>query len=328
MYKLLIIPLSLLLAFGFADPGIPDFTQVDEHARKLNRSTSYELTAERLAEPFATDIEKARSIFIWITDNIKYDVQKFKKQQQGPKQHRVFYDASESLEDVILKKETRQARDCFNKGKGVCEDYAYLYKYMCAQIGIEAVFIPGHGRFSPASINREPQTSNHAWNGVKLEDRWYLLDATWAAGNTNMEKGSFTREYKEGFFMTPPERFLLSHFPDDPAWQLMDPPVDREQFAGLPYGWPALSALGITDYSPKAGVIPQHGGTVELRLEFSDPKYQIFLVENQKGSRLEPVKENNALVFTFDPKKAGNHEITLTYLEGKKLKPIISYRVF
>lgn len=53
------------------------------------------------------------------------------------------------------------------KGEAVCQGYASLFYRLCKEIGIECRYITGTA-FEP-----------HAWNIVKLEEKWYNVDCTW-----------------------------------------------------------------------------------------------------------------------------------------------------
>ena len=50
------------------------------------------------------------------------------------------------------------------KGCSVCEGYAKAYKYLLNSVDIECEIIV---------------SATHAWNAVKLEDKWYYVDCTW-----------------------------------------------------------------------------------------------------------------------------------------------------
>lgn len=71
--------------------------------------------------------------------------------------------------------------------------------------------------------------ANHAWNAVKLDGQWQLLDVTWAAGYVN-DGHQFVHRFNDQYFLTPPEEFILDHFPKDPQWQLLAEPVKLEQY--------------------------------------------------------------------------------------------------
>jgi transglutaminase/protease-like cytokinesis protein 3 len=76
----------------------------------------------------------------------------------------------------------------------------------------------------------EKFTSNHAWNAVLIDHKWYLVDPTWASGYTNRAVTKFTRKRNDFYYLTPAEDFILDHYPDDPQWQLLGSPVDWKGF--------------------------------------------------------------------------------------------------
>ena len=57
--------------------------------------------------------------------------------------------------------------------KCVCEGYAKAFQYLMNEIGIENTIVIGIG------TNSKNQTENHAWNYIKLNEKWYAVDVTW-----------------------------------------------------------------------------------------------------------------------------------------------------
>lgn len=53
-------------------------------------------------------------------------------------------------------------------GKGVCQSYAYVYKLLASQAGLNCVMLTGY-------MNK---TLPHAWNAVQLDGNWYWVDVT------------------------------------------------------------------------------------------------------------------------------------------------------
>ena len=88
----------------------------------------------------------------------------------------------------------------------------------------------------------------HAWNAVKLDDRWYLIDTTWDAGGVDAE--GFHKRYGTSYFLTPPEVFLSKHYPDEDRWQLL--PVARTpgEFLRMPPLRPQFFGYGLRLVSP------------------------------------------------------------------------------
>src|SRR5262249_35212157 len=89
---------------------------------------------------------------------------------------------------------------------------------------------------------QEIAKSNHAWNAVRIDGHWHLVDATWGAGSVGDKK--FLKRYRDYYFLTPPEQLIFSHFPDDVRWQLLEPPVTQAEFEHWPKIRDELFALG------------------------------------------------------------------------------------
>lgn len=53
------------------------------------------------------------------------------------------------------------------EGKGVCAGYAFALQYLLMRAGIQSYYVVGYAGES------------HAWNLVKIDGKWYYVDATW-----------------------------------------------------------------------------------------------------------------------------------------------------
>ena len=186
------------------------YEEIDRHA--LNAPSSAESSVESLAayliEPAKNDREKARAIFRWITENIDYNVEVFFKGGSG----------ATNSEDVLKSR------------KSVCYGYSDLFLSLAREAGLQAVRISGYGKgygYLPGTNFRGP--ANHAWNAVKINGSWYLMDSTWGAGYVSGD-GKYVRRFDDHFFMTPPSQFIYSHLPEDAQWQLLDKPVSKQEF--------------------------------------------------------------------------------------------------
>lgn len=60
-----------------------------------------------------------------------------------------------------------------NEGKAVCDGYAKTFYFLCKLNGIDCVTVTGD------ATNSDGRTETHAWNKVKINDKWYALDVTW-----------------------------------------------------------------------------------------------------------------------------------------------------
>ena len=82
---------------------------------------------------------------------------------------------------------SQQAGDVFAARTGVCEGYARLMVALGKAAGLEVAYITGYVRDPEQRFDGDPWGNDqavlegyrHAWNGVKIDDRWYLVDTTW-----------------------------------------------------------------------------------------------------------------------------------------------------
>lgn len=211
------LPLVLAL-FLFSWPSIAvfaqqlDFSTIDKHAKEAPRELKNAIAdlTNYLIEPAENDLEKTRAIFVWITHNIRYDVEAVAWGGKRPDQKEV--------------QRTLKSR------KAVCEGYSVLFKAMCDLAGLKSEVIVGWSKSADGKVS---QPGRHAWNVVSVDDQWHPLDLTWGAGGVGRKPGKgkgFFREFKEQYFLSNPTDFVIRHLPADPMWQLLDCPIALKDF--------------------------------------------------------------------------------------------------
>ncbi|TVQ45098.1 MAG: hypothetical protein EA365_08490 [Gloeocapsa sp. DLM2.Bin57] len=184
---------------------------MDQQAKSIKyNGTSVSELARLLSAHATTDLEKARIIYTWLAVNIAYDVQGYYTGEYG-----------DLTPEGVLKR--RQA---------VCSGYANLYQALSQEMGLESFIISGYAKGLSYESTANLRETNHAWNGVKINGNWYLVDATWAAGTVDSHQ--FTPNFNQFYFATPPEQLIYSHLPEDENWQLLTNKYTREQFLALP----------------------------------------------------------------------------------------------
>nr|WP_255216777.1 transglutaminase domain-containing protein [Pseudenhygromyxa sp. WMMC2535] len=134
---------------------------------------------------------------------------------------------------------SQSAEHVFATRTSVCAGYANLLAALVTEAGGEAVVVSGYSRKLGGGLSGE----GHAWNAVKIEGEWYLVDATWDAGGASPE-GDWRFEYGSDYLFAPPEIIGLTHFPDDPGWQLRTRPLERGEFLRQPMLRPRFFADG------------------------------------------------------------------------------------
>jgi len=190
-----------------------NLSRVDAYARSVRTSTtSTKYLAERLTAPFKDDLLKVRAIYTWISTYINYDYDVL----NGKRQY------------------ARDSKEVLRRKQGVCGNFAKLFEEVCQHAGLEAKYIRGSAKAAGytqwAFKNGLMRASNHAWNAVKIDGRWHLIEVTWASCLRN----SLYPDAHEFFFLTPPNVLIHSHLPDDQTYQFRNKPINMHQFESLP----------------------------------------------------------------------------------------------
>jgi hypothetical protein len=163
--------------------------------------------ASYIKQNFATDTDRLRAIYIWITHHIDYDIASFLDREKN--------DGSTPPQAVA---------DVISSRKAVCHGYADLFITLCRGVGINAILIPGYTR-----KDGKVSTIPHAWAAAALGDDWYLFDPTWGAGYVQDER-KFVRRFNSSFYKVQPGTFIADHMPFDPLYQFLSNPLTHKEF--------------------------------------------------------------------------------------------------
>ncbi len=100
-----------------------------------------------------SDYEKCKLIYDYITSHVTYDYE----HMYDPD-----YDLAHTTYGALI------------DGTAVCEGYALLFYRMALEAGLDCRFVTGRS-----------EQQNHAWNIVKIDGKYYNVDATWDAGKSD-----------------------------------------------------------------------------------------------------------------------------------------------
>lgn len=103
----------------------------------------------------------------------------------------------------------------------MCENFAALFTDVVTQCGINSFVVEGFTK-QGGSLDRTP----HVWSVAYVDNKWRLYDPTWDAGRV----GSINFDPHYNYFNPPPEEFIQNHLPFDPAFQLLNYPIDYKDF--------------------------------------------------------------------------------------------------
>jgi len=309
----------LFLLFLFSITGFSqDFTSVDNIVKSYPKYTSPEKLANRITQDFNDDASKVRAAFKWLTNNIRYNLEEYYQ----PKRVIQFrYSTEEERLQKLQALKDKLVNDAFIRKIGVCEEYAQAFKKLADLLGIEAQVIKGYVRNSAQEIGKAPNTTNHAWNSVKINNRWVLLDATWAAGYIFNRK--WVKNYNDYFFAIDSKKIVKTHFPNDKKWQIILNQNNLNDFYNKPIYSQVFLKTNLEVITPKKGHISViRSKKVVLKIKnISQNDHLYYNYTGQRYSKKAVITYNGdvANVFIDNPGRSSdlhiflNRNLALTY---------------
>ncbi|MBN2776641.1 MAG: hypothetical protein JXR36_03315 [Bacteroidales bacterium] len=287
--------ISLLLTMLFCYNGLI--------AGKLAKDSlkEYQTVEEFYHELVAADFEKDQTlntIIDWIVENIEYDIT---------------YQPSYVPLNTI------------NRRKGVCQDYAELFKALCDLAMIECYIVSGKVRLAPQDIGIE-RYAGHAWNVVKIDNNYQIYDLTWASGSLSGNK--FIKKRNNQYLNATPEMLINSHYPEDSKWQLLDSVISLQQFVYQPYSNHAFNNLGCSKLSPEKGIVRSRKFYLEFETDTIINSCHLFKWRQGEsgfatGIKLPVKKEGNKYSVTYRQSEDGIYSYTFSFNNGAQ----ISYKL-
>jgi len=191
------------------------FAAVDAHVAKVSKEFVYhpQALAKNLSDNLTNDYDKVRAYYVWIAKNIKYDFLAYIHEDIG----------SKSVLEIT------------RSGKTLCTGFSLLFAYFCEQTGIEVEIIEGYAKGYGYKKGEKFKKTNHSWNAVNIYGTWYLVDVTWATGDPRKFAAHEKTIDVDTYFLTDPKKFIKSHLPEDPTWQLLDQKISLEEFESNQY---------------------------------------------------------------------------------------------
>ena len=269
-----------------------NFSKADRIANATKTKKLYELNklTYHLTNNLDTDVEKLRSIYVWICNNIAND---FRLYSLNEKKRNRFKKDSLKLENWNSKFKKMLFKKLLKKKKTICTGYAYLLKEMCKIAGIESYMVNGFARTATVDFSSLTMP-NHTWNVVKLNNKWYLCDPTWSTGISFPEEGRFQFMYNDGYFLADPKLFFFNHFPVDLQFSLLDKTTPNfKEYIELPL-----------IYSDAFSIIREHilpHKMHHILKKNSDFTFQYLLKENQNINKIKFIIDSGASEKTIKP---------------------------
>lgn len=200
------VVLAIIVHSADAQVKVSPYRAVDSVALQMpdSMTKSTAAIARYINKHFKSDDDKVRAAFIWVVTTFSYDVAGM-----------YAFRGKETQEEKIAK--------VLASHKGVCDHYSSVFTDLCKKMGLRAYTITGYTR-----QHGETSALAHAWCTVYSDGAWKLYDPTWASGFIN--KGTFTPRINNDFYNVPADKFIATHMPFDPMWQMLTKPYNSTEF--------------------------------------------------------------------------------------------------
>ena len=187
------------------------FDAIDRHAlaATADAERSLDALAAYLAQPARTERDRARAIFRWMTERIRFNTDA----------HCTGHPGEMNPETVLRDREA------------TAFGYANLFEALARRAGLESTTVHGYAKMKHCTEEGLLMKVKHAWNAVRVDGTWYFVDTTWGAGYLKLQR--WHRVFQEQYFLSSPPQMILTHLPLEPRWQLLSPPVSPEQFDAM-----------------------------------------------------------------------------------------------
>lgn len=182
--------------------------------REIQIPISVDQISKAFKNKYHSQQDIAKNIFLWIAWNIDYDQEALQNKQ-----------ITGFSPELVLSNQ-----------KSLCLGFAELFNTLCLSSGLESRIIQGFAKGSKEDANFVFNAPNHAWNSVKIDGAWYLVDVSWASTiRSQIEKEhnlkpSVANQFLLKYYKTVPEQFILTHLPEDPNWQLASSTISLQEF--------------------------------------------------------------------------------------------------
>jgi len=275
------------------------------------------ITAEKLIElvnkDFSKQDEKARAVFRWVATNISYDVDLAASMNYVSK-NAFSYKTEKEREAKDKKFKLDLVSSTMKTKKTVCHGYAALMEYLFLKLGLESTIVFGNLKADPSQIGEMPDVTNHAWNVVKIDDKWQFVDATLAAGIVSSKTNSFKFYFNEAYFFTAPDRFFLNHYPTNEKWLLVA--KSKKDFAPLPVYYGSYFQFNYEIVKPGSGLCSTKDSSNLIFAIRGLKEYDTIAYSSSIDNKKTYLNQKNDLDFAIPIQDKKNSYVTI-FVSGK-----------
>ena len=190
-----------------------NYSAIDKEVKTLFFKSSDKISdaAKKITASSQTTKQKARALFTWICNNVKFDKEN--------------------------KKESGTVKGVWATGYATSQGYSLLFKQMAKDAGLKADSVSGEIKKS-ATYKPGDALENHFWNVVYDGKTPIIIDISMTVANGT--------DYVSEYFDVDPGLFVFSHFTKSAKAQGLDKAVAKKLFEEIPFISLRLENLGVS----------------------------------------------------------------------------------
>ncbi len=271
MAKFILVVSFLVLLFTINLSAQYEEHQVDSIVlHKIYRAQTIKTISEEIGEDFQDQNNLIRALYIFLASKMTYDL------DFGNESFRIRSLAKNKEElNRITDSELERA---LSLRKGVCWEYAHLFKKLCYYQGIDSEVIPGMRRVEN-ELPLKPDY-NHVYNVVELYGEKKFIDCTFSPPDV------YDKSVYDMYYLVDPEEFIFICFPEDVKKQYLSNPLTYMQFRNLPLATNDKLALKIKNVYPrvcKLRVKQSQKTRLSLELGRLNVLDEVFVIVNNRN---------------------------------------------
>ena len=173
--------------------------------------------------------EKFYIIFLWICENIDYDI------------------------NLVGKFINCTPEFVFKNGKTICTGFSRLFQNISSSLELNVQSIKCYTKGYGYEPGNKLKKLNHEYNLININSAWYPVDVTWGSGH--IEGNQFIKGLNDLFFCIDPELLIQTHFPENDNFQLTNKIYTIDDFLKKPTVNTNFYEFNFNKYSPEEGYI-------------------------------------------------------------------------
>lgn len=228
--------------------------------------------------PQGSDYDKVKYIYEYIIQNTDYNLA--------------------ALDNVDLAWANQSIRSVFMDKTSICNGYSLAFHFLCQKAGLESIYIAGDITAS---------TDKHAWNLVKIDDKYYPVDTTWGdpvfSEAVGGQEQSQTIDYS--YLCMPRAIFERTHLPDKTFFEAEGGNSAYLSETSAPFDYPEIETDGLNYHQLNGGYFDS---------------YQLDQIGNYLSSKLKPREQLTVQIGSLT-----DYERFVTDLQADKLVVLHDY---